>query len=51
MNFNFSMQHDARFVSEGDSKTVISLFDNGKQNEPSGVVDILATSILTTHSI
>lgn len=29
-NFNFSMQHDARYVSENDSMTVISLFDNGE---------------------
>ncbi|PSK45242.1 hypothetical protein B9Z65_2382 [Elsinoe australis] len=27
-NFNFSSQHDARFISENDTTTVISLFDN-----------------------
>jgi hypothetical protein len=27
-NFNFSFQHDARFISENDGTTVISLFDN-----------------------
>lgn len=27
--FSFSFQHDARFVSENDTHTVISLFDNG----------------------
>ena len=28
-NFSFSFQHDARFISENDTHTVISLFDNG----------------------
>lgn len=27
-NFNFSMQHDARFRSENDTHTVLSIFDN-----------------------
>jgi hypothetical protein len=26
--FNFSSQHDARFVSENDTHTVVSIFDN-----------------------
>ncbi|KAK8248091.1 ASST-domain-containing protein [Phyllosticta capitalensis] len=28
LNFNFSYQHDARFLKENDTNTVISLFDN-----------------------
>lgn len=28
-NFNFSYQHDARFLSENETTTVISFFDNG----------------------
>lgn len=31
-NFNFSMQHDARIVSENDTTTVISIFDNASNN-------------------
>ncbi|KAK8169605.1 ASST-domain-containing protein [Phyllosticta citrichinensis] len=27
-NFNFSYQHDARFIKENDTNTIISLFDN-----------------------
>ena len=29
VDFDFSFQHDARFVSEDEDETVISLFDNG----------------------
>jgi hypothetical protein len=31
-NFNFSSQHDARFIEENNTHTVISLFDNGSNN-------------------
>ncbi|PYH75891.1 hypothetical protein BO82DRAFT_323131 [Aspergillus uvarum CBS 121591] len=31
-NYNFSSQHDARFLAENASTTVLSLFDNGSDN-------------------
>lgn len=32
-SFNFSMQHDARFQSENDTTTVISIFDNASNGD------------------
>lgn len=31
-DFNFTFQHDARFVSENDTHTIISLFNNGSND-------------------
>ena len=55
VGFDFSFQHDARFISEDEHKTVISLFDNGSngynytQDYPQGLVVVIdhATKIAT----
>ncbi|KAF2156177.1 hypothetical protein K461DRAFT_265603 [Myriangium duriaei CBS 260.36] len=59
--FNFSFQHDARFVSETDTTTTISIFDNGSDgyaqssNQSSGMVIALdlksKTATLQTQTL
>lgn len=53
--FNFTFQHDARFVQETDTQTVISIFDNASNGfaksseESSGMVIMLDLTTMTAY--
>ncbi|MCJ1367546.1 hypothetical protein MMC16_006680 [Acarospora aff. strigata] len=49
-DFNFSMQHDARFVSEDSTTTVISLFDNASDGFSNTASDSTAMLISINNS-